>query len=293
VVLIEAPSNLGLMPLKPGTEPGVRGMPDALRAAGLLDRLTPRSVQRVPAPEYDPARDPETGIRNLHAITEYSRRLADAVGRAVDADDFALVSGGDCSILLGSMLALRRRGNYGLCFIDGHTDFFLPEQSSTGGAAGMDLALASGRGPEVLTNIDGLSPFVRDEHIAVLANRDIQDRSTYPGKAIFETAIHLRTLHEVREAGLENTVEAALRQFEQTDGFWIHVDVDVLDSDLMPAVDSPQPGGLTFDELSELIERLLSSDRAVGLQLTIFDPKKDPDGHYAKTLVDMLAGVFG
>jgi arginase len=36
--------------------------------------------------------------------------LADAIGRVLDAGDFPLVLGGDCSILLGAMLALKRRG---------------------------------------------------------------------------------------------------------------------------------------------------------------------------------------
>lgn len=64
--------------------------------------------------------------------------------------------GGDCSILLGNLLALRHRGRYGLFFIDGHADFYQPEASLTGEVADMDLAIASGRGPDVLTNIDGL-----------------------------------------------------------------------------------------------------------------------------------------
>ena len=59
--------------------------------------------------------------------------------------------GGDCSILLGNLLALRRRGRYGLLFVDGHADFYHPEANPNGEAASMDLAFATGRGPEVLT----------------------------------------------------------------------------------------------------------------------------------------------
>jgi arginase len=46
------------------------------------------------------------------------------------------VIGGDCSVLLGNMLALRSRGKYGLLFIDGHNDFQTPEQSASKGVAG-------------------------------------------------------------------------------------------------------------------------------------------------------------
>jgi len=29
----------------------------------------------------------------------------------------------------------------------------------------MDLAISTGRGPDILTNIDGLKPYVQDEHV--------------------------------------------------------------------------------------------------------------------------------
>jgi arginase len=72
------------------------------------------------------------------------------------------------------------------------------------------------------------------------------------------------------------------------DGYWIHVDVDVLDSDTMPAVDSPQPGGLQPDRLAALIRELWASDQARGLDLTIYDPELDTDGALAQLLSTML-----
>lgn len=48
-------------------------------------------------------------------------------GEVLDAGDVPIVLGGDCSILLGNLLALRRRGRHGLLFIDGHADFYQPE----------------------------------------------------------------------------------------------------------------------------------------------------------------------
>ena len=122
VVVIEAPSNLGLKPSCRGAEPGVRRMPEALAAAGLPEQLAARWGGRVPPPHYSLDVDPETGIRNAPMIARYSHELARAVGRALDAGLFPLVLGGDCSILLGNLLALRRRGRYGLFFVDGHGD---------------------------------------------------------------------------------------------------------------------------------------------------------------------------
>ena len=71
--------------------------------------------------------------------------------------------------------------------------------------------------------------------------------------------------------------------------YWLHVDADVLD---LAAVDSPAPGGLSFDELSALLQRLRGG--AVGVQVTVFDPDLDPDGSQARGLTECLVeGLTG
>jgi hypothetical protein len=39
-------------------------------------------------------------------------------------------------------------------------------------------------------------------------------------------------------------------------GYWLHLDVDVLDPGHLPAVDSPEPGGLSPEELTALLAAL-------------------------------------
>ena len=58
----------------------------------------------------------------------------------------------------------------------------------------------------------------------------------------------------------------------------MHLDADVLDDRLMPAVDDRQPDGLSYAELGVLLAALLGSDQAVGMEVTIYDPTLDPDG---------------
>ena len=106
--VLAAPSNLGLMPPAEGREPGVGRMPEALLSHGLLDRLRATEVVTVPPPVYEAAVAPQTGVRNAEAVRSYAAHVAAAVERPVADGDFVL--GGDCSILLGPLLALRRRG---------------------------------------------------------------------------------------------------------------------------------------------------------------------------------------
>jgi arginase len=289
--IVEAPSNLGLRPPAPGRQPGVRRMPEALRAAGLHARLAPAAVCRVEPPPYSFDLDPRLGVRNARAIRDYSGRLADAIGAALDRAAFPLVLGGDCSILIGAMLALRRRGRFGLLFADGHTDFGTPATSGTGGAAGMDLAIVCGVGLPLLTEVGGTPPLVRDEDVVAFGFRDVDDRGSYPWREVFETRIAMVALARVREVGIEGAVGSALAHLagRGVAGFWLHVDVDVLDSRLFPAVDSPQPDGLTLEELSVLVRLACGSPLCAGAEVAIYDPDLDPDGGHGRALADSIA----
>jgi hypothetical protein len=56
---------------------------------------------------------------------------------------------------------------------------------------------------------------------------------------------------------------------DELDGFWIHLDADVLEDRIMPAVDYRIEGGLDFSELGELLRVLVSSRRGAGMSVTI------------------------
>ena len=113
--IVEAPSALGHVP----EHLGVERAPEMLLGAGLADGLAARRAGRVEAAGYSADRDSGTHIMNPQAIRDYSPLLADAVTAVLDEGEFPVGLGGDCSILLGTMLALRRRGRYGLLYIDG------------------------------------------------------------------------------------------------------------------------------------------------------------------------------
>jgi arginase len=285
--IIDAPSILGLRPT------GVEHLPEALKAAGLMSELRAEYGGRVSPRPYSSERDKLTLLLNPDSIRAFSLKLADAVAFVLHKKRFPLVLGGDCSILIGNLLALRRLGTYGLFFIDGHADFYQPQASPTGEVADMDLAIVSGRGPNVLTNINGLKPLVRDQDIIVFGYRDAEQAASYGSQDVHDTKMHVFDLPYVRKIG---TIPAAASQAvemlvnHELEGFWIHLDADVLDDSIMPAVDYRLGGGggLSFSELSELLKTLVTSDHAVGMDITIFNPKLDLDGSITRRFVSSL-----
>lgn len=282
--IIDAPSILGLRPT------GVEHLPEALKVAGLLKGLGAEYAGVVSQPEYDSKRDKETFLLNPEAIRQYSKRLANVVTKVLQGKRFPVVLGGDCSIVIGNLLALRRLGRYGVFFIDGHADFYQPEASPTGEVADMDLAIVSGRGANILANIDGLNPLVRDEDIVLFGNRDAEQAKSYGSQDVGETKINIFDLDKIQKIGIAKSASEAIKKLVRsgTKGFWIHLDVDVVNDGDMPAVDHRLSGGLGFEDVSRLLQMLLGSGKAVGMDITIFNPKLDPDGSLARKLVSSL-----
>ncbi len=76
------------------------------------------------------------------------------------------------------------------------------------------------------------------------------------------------------------------------DGFWIHLDTDVIRDDENPAVDYRIPGGLCISCCERLIDALLASRRITGLSVSIYNPKLDPDRKVGKRLAMLLKNVL-
>lgn len=288
LAVIDAPSNLGLRPPAEGTVPGCYKLAGALRDAALVKRLGAGDAGCVTPPRYDRGNWKEgDGVFNAAGIATYTRRLADRLNDLLDRAAFPVVLGGDCSILLAAGLALRRRGRYGLAFLDGHSDFRHPGNSDRiGAAAGEDLALVTGRGQADLTDLENRRPYFRDGDVSVVGIRDTDAARRELG----DLGVGVWDASRIRTEGPEEAARAALDHLERDDlqGFWVHVDVDILDPEVMPAVDTPTPGGIGHEALATLVGTLAASPRCVGVEVAIFDPDLDPDGKLAHDLTDTL-----
>ncbi|GIG91795.1 hypothetical protein Pen02_67310 [Plantactinospora endophytica] len=291
IAVLDAPSNLGLRPPTPTSVPGCGKAPGALRDHDLIARLAARDAGCLTPPRYDPGDwRPGDGVCHAGSIAHYSMELADRIGGIIDQGEFPLVLGGDCSILLGSALAMHRLGEavggrIGLVFVDGHSDFRHPGNASyVGAAAGEDLALVTGRGQADLAAIEGRRPYFRDIDVVVLGIR-AHDEYRLDLQA---AGIITRPVPALRVEGAARTAQWAHDQLTDCAGYWVHVDVDVLDPAVMPAVDAPDPGGIAFTELELLLAGLVDTPHCLGVEITVFDPDYDPEGAYAAEIVDTL-----
>ncbi|MDQ1803863.1 arginase family protein [Chryseobacterium sp. CKR4-1] len=290
--IFEFPFNLGLTKKEHETEPGVKKLPDWLRKLNFHAKLHPKNILRLNGPDYAMDFDEETQVKNPDRIIEYAQKQSDLILKNYDKDTLNVIIGGDCSILIGTAIALKKLGNFGLFYLDGHTDYIPPKLSSSGGVAGMDLAIVSGMGHQKLTNIRGLRPYFLEENIFCVGNAETDDED-YVNQVI-NSGVHYYDLESLRKNGFSKTAEDFLKMIQQKglDGFFIHFDVDVLNDQIMPAVDSRTEDGIDYNNLREILTPLIENDQCFGIEITILDPDYDKQGVYTKAFVENLTQII-
>jgi arginase len=293
IAVVGAPSSLGIRPYDDGEQRHLDRAPSVLRGRHLVARLGAIDFGDVTPPPYRDYAKPLEHARNEELVLAYSRALAQRVVSATYGNRFGVVIGGDCSIVLGCLLAARKclGGPVGLVYVDAHADYATARESATGSISGMTLALASGRGDSPLVSIAGRSPLVDGEQVALLGRRSVAAAS---GHVALERSSILDLTYRRFPIGAD-LAALALERVASRDvrGFWIHLDVDVLNPSVMHAVDSPEPGGPTLDELVTVLAPLLHHPLAIGLDLSIYDPAFDADRSCARRLVGLLEQLAG
>jgi len=289
--MIGAPSSIGIRPYASGEARHLDRAPGVLRELGVARRLGAVDLGDVAPPPYRDYLRPPGRARNEPEVAAYCVALGDRVAAAAESGRFALVLGGDCSIVLGSLLGARRTagGAIGLAYVDAHADFATPRESLTGSVASMCLGLAVGRGDSPLARLGCSGPLVDPGAVVLIGRRDAAE-PWYGHAALSESPILDLTDETLVARGYEEAAALSLARLTAPalKGFWIHVDADVLNPTEVPAVDSPVPGGPTADELVALLAPLVRHPRALGLELTIYDPRLDADRACAERIVAML-----
>ena len=183
------------------------------------------------------------------------KRLEDTEKDLLMAGKTPVIMGGEHTITLGALRGAGGRDT-GVISFDAHLDLR---------SEYMDLITSH------TTFMRRLNERVKPKRIVEIGTRAVcREELIYAEKA----GIQYFTRNQIRDEGVEATVKAARRMLKDCERTYLTIDMDVLDPAFAPAVQNPEPDGLTTHELLDLTDGLCDR-RMVGLDLVEVTPPYD------------------
>ncbi|MDE2289852.1 MAG: agmatinase [Burkholderiales bacterium] len=187
---------------------------------------------------------------------DHYRRAELAVRRILEAGALPIVLGGDHGITTPVLRAFDSKAPVTLIHVDAHLDWR----------------------DEVNGVKDGLSSPIRRASEMAHVERIVQIGLRAQGSARPEELAAARaygseliTAYELHDIGMD----AVLERIPDGGNYYLSIDADGLDPTIMPAVDGPAPGGVTFVQARKLIHGLVNKGRVVGMDIVEIQPSKD------------------
>jgi agmatinase len=177
-------------------------------------------------------------------------RIEDVVGELIDAGKFVVTLGGEHTVAVGPVRAhAKRTPDLSVLAFDAHSDMrddYL--DSPYNHACTLRRANEHARVTQVGLRSAAFEDhaFIRDEGLAFFSPRDY------------------------RQAGTAAVVDRL------SDNVYVTIDLDCFDPSEMSAVGTPEPGGMHWDEVSDLLVAVSRSRRIVGFDVTELSPSLGP-----------------
>jgi arginase len=195
--------------------------------------------------------------------------------------------------MLGALAAIAdEEGETGLVMLDGHEDAWPPSRSPTGEASDSELAIALGIvAAHLPAPLDQLVPLVGRRNVALLGPRDGPELATAGVRSMRDDVAIFVSGSELEGGRIEEWALAGLEAIDART-FWLHIDLDILSSQDFPAVDYPQPGGLSWEQLDGLALTVADDRRCRGASIVIYNPDLDPDGSAATAVAEFACRLI-
>jgi agmatinase len=206
-------------------------------------------------------------------VDETLRRLEQVTKEIIEAKKTPVLIGGEHTITLGGAKALSK--DFAILDFDAHLDLrneYLNLKTSH------------------TTFMRRINEQAKPSKIIEIGTRAVcKEELNYAKKA----GINFITVHEVREEGIENTVDKVKKLLSNAKRVYLTVDMDVLDPSFVPAVQNPEPDGLCAHMFYDLLTQVCDS-RIMMFDVVEVSPPYDngvTSIQAAKTIFEILSAI--
>jgi arginase len=225
-----------------------------------------------------------SGASEVRSSFELIRKVAARVRQAIDDGAFPVLLSGSCFAGIGVVAGMDEESP-GVVWFDAHGDFNTPETTIDGYFDGMPLAILTGGAWRTI--VSGRELRTVPESAVVLAGA----RDFDPLEEMRLESSDVRYLPPDK-IDADDAVARAVGQMDPAPtGLYMHVDLDVLDSDEARVNIYSAPDGLSAIQLGSQIGSLLDTCPVRGISLTAYDPEVDAQGRVPPIALRLLEVV--
>jgi arginase len=278
---------------------GQENCPASLREVGLVERLVEEGHEvkdygDTEVFEFAPDRR-NLKSQNKNLVIRVCKLVAKKVEEIAKDGLHPLILGGDCTVAIGSVAGIVNVfTKTGLVYFDDDTDLNTPDTTPSGIFDGMVVSHIIGKGVKELAHMANRYPTLQEENVALFGFDPLSGLVDPPEIDFLKSSKIVQfPIDTVRKLGAESAAKQALLELTQkVDRIFVHFDVDFMNGKEMPAKDLIHPDGLTFHDAEMALKEFAETERFVGMEITEFNPKMDPNRRIASRLADLLTSVL-
>jgi arginase len=224
-------------------------------------------VGRGPLVILEAIQQPCVMVEGTGGVAGINSQLAQAV-RIHDRP--AIVLAGNCNSCLGTLAALE---DPGIVWLDAHGDFNTPETTISGALEGMSLAIATGHCHREL-----MARPVPEENVVLGATRSLDPLE----EARLGTS-------KIKLASLDALPAAINDLAGRVKTIYLHLDLDVLDPQFSPGVNFSEPGGISPDQLFDVVKHVVATGKLGAAAIANFNPDRDRENRTCRIAQDLIS----
>ncbi|MGZ5050626.1 MAG: arginase [Methylobacter sp.] len=262
-----------------------------LRTCGFAAEMLRNEFARQPLGELQlewQTVQPESQGTKTEKLAKLNRVIADFSKRQTEQNRRFLVIGGDHSCALGTwsgvLNGLRPSEELGLIWLDAHMDAHTFDTSPSGNIHGMPLAGLLGRADKKLTAMYPGSRFIQPENLMLLGVRSFEPEEY---ALLKQTGVDIVFAEQIGRLATA-LLDAIDRLSRRCAVIGISLDLDFIDPDDAPGVETPAPNGIRAKDLLEALAVVSGHPKILGLEIAEYNPDNDQEN---KTLRLMKAIV--
>ena len=237
---------------------------------------------------------PETEGDRFQILKRLFHHTAQQMHKVVSSGETFVAIGGDHSMAMGvwrGVMSTLKPKRLGLLWIDAHLDLHTMDTSVSCNVHGMPLSALLGQGDDLLQDIYGSEEFLDPANVALIGAHSYE-----PDEIALARRMALATfdMPAIRRSGsLVSVMKQALRLVaDSSDRFGVSIDLDVLDPRDAPGVNTPEKGGIRWQELQQALSLVFEEHRLVGVEIAEFNPMLDRGGKTQQVIAGLIGAVY-